>query len=791
MSPLGFEVHGFSESQAGLNALESATDIPFILVISSYAMPKMKGDAILSRAREISPETQRILVADTGFLETMVSAINIAQIHSCLTLPFGDKDLINRVQYCHKQYQDHQKFKNLKRTVQRQNHQLFQIASNFKKQGAADLAQVEKRKKQIRILESKLKAGKGAGTSDKIPPLREILEAKGIEYSAQGFGAAFVTVKTQVKEILETALFSHGLEPLAMTYQDVVFRSGMEKEFPYLVSQIEPAMRMLLHQSQEAGMNLFGIDFKRFLDAHFSISFSPDRAKAFLEIKQANPTIMDLTCIKYYLSWYKITYGIAEDETITSWLASATKTSEPFVVAHGLDPIHPQDGEVRYHFSTDFLHAGKVDEDGSINFRDRGEIPFVKTNTFLAVKIIAEPGKPGIDVTGKEIPVMEPSDQTFEAGPGTTLSEDGKKIYAAIEGQPHLDAMGKVSICPELKIDGDLGFETGDVIFDGNVVVNGTVKQGFKVKGASLTATEIQGAEIDLTGDLNVSLGIVDAELVNVKGSVQAKFIHNSKINAFGDLIVQREIMDSFIQLSGACINTAGTIINSEISANMGIDAGIIGTDTAKPSKLTVGKDEHTLKLVAALDGKIRINLESAAQLNTEINKLEQEDQTLHGAIAQHAHIQDRAQLELRNIEGKMEGLKASGNMSAYQKIKKAVTQLKADAQKAEEDINKGFERQDAIAQEIAQKEKRITQFKALNTGLQDEKKRLLEYTDRKEPKAQVKVAKKIRSGTRVFGPNTSMTLYNPDARCRIVELTRTAEETGGMPLHEIKITNY
>ena len=129
--------------------------------------------------------------------------------------------------------------------------------------------------------------------------------------------------------------------------------------------------------------------------------------------------------------------------------------------------------------------------------------------------------------------------------------------------------------------------------------------------------------------------------------------------------------------------------------------------------------------------------------------------------------------------------------MSAYQKIKKAVGQLKTDAQKAEEDINNGFERQDALAREIGQKEKRISQFKALNTGLEDEKKRLLEYTDRKEPKAQVKVAKKIRSGTRVFGPNTSMTLYNPDARCRIVEITRTAEETGGLPLHEIKITNY
>ena len=62
----------------------------------------------------------------------------------------------------------------------------------------------------------------------------------------------------------------------------------------------------------------------------------------------------------------------------------------------------------------------------------------------------------------------------------------------------------------------------------------------------------------------------MDTDLVNVKGSVQAKFIRNSKINAFGDLIVQREIIDSVVRLSGACINTNGTIINSEIFANYG-----------------------------------------------------------------------------------------------------------------------------------------------------------------------------------------------------------------------------
>ena len=108
--------------------------------------------------------------------------------------------------------------------------------------------------------------------------------------------------------------------------------------------------------------------------------------------------------------------------------------------------------------------------------------------------------------------------------------------------------------------------------------------------------------------------------------------------------------------------------------------------------------------------------------------------------------------------------------MAALQKIKKSFARLERDARHAEEEINRGFERQDAIAREITQKQKRIEELTQTNHRLEDEKKRLLEYTATKEPKAEVRVAKKILSGTRIIGPHTNMTLYRDDIRCRIVE---------------------
>ena len=153
-------------------------------------------------------------------------------------------------------------------------------------------------------------------------------------------------------------------------------------------------------------------------------------------------------------------------------------------------------------------------------------------------------GVPGTSIFGINIPVNVVIDPPFIAGPGAVLSENGLVIIADKSGQPHVDAIGKITVNTEFIVDGDVNYETGNLTFDGNIVVKGTVKQGFTVKGVSLTANEIEGAIIDLTGDLNVSAGISDTTIKTV-GNVQTKFINNSTVLGFGNIIVLKEIIDS------------------------------------------------------------------------------------------------------------------------------------------------------------------------------------------------------------------------------------------------------
>ncbi len=772
----GFTVNSFSTAAEALAELKKSPS--YALVLSSYAMPKMRGDDILKQARQIAPDTQRILIAEASELQTLVNAINVANIHACLTLPLQEQDVLSQVNHCCEQYETIQKQKNLLQLTHRQNKQLFQLAGKLKKKQALYADQIESKNKKIRILESSVRSV----FAPRPVLLKDILNNWNIAFSPKSFSTLFLAMQDEIKKMLQTATFSAAtalpqdnshiegsLPPATTDYQDMA-----DTLMPWVFAIFK---KMELPPRQDR------------LEDFFALSLSDDNTQAFLQIKKSDSRDLTPALVKQFLEKKKVITGIIPDDEIAALLFKAGPANEPVLIAQGRAPRFPKDAQIRYHFPTEFRHAGKVRKDGSIDFSDRGKIPHVDEDTLLAEKIFPEPGIPGIDVHGRMLMVDEPADLDFSPGAGTRVSEEGDKMYATESGQPHLDAMGSLSVCPEFQIQGDLGFETGDVHFKGNVIVQGTVKPGFKITCASLTAKEINGAHIDITGDLNVSLGIVDTKLVRVKGSVQAKFVHNSTISAFGDLVVQKEIIDSDICLSGACVNANGMIINSKISAKLGIAAGTVGKPAIQPSILKVGVDEQVNQLVSAVNAKLDIIDRSIDDLASGIVLLEKEDQDLHAVISQHAYVQDRAELEIKDIETKTVKLTAGGNIPAVTKDAKAIKELGKRAKRAEADINAGFARQDTIAGEIAQKNKQITEYTSLKEELCEQKNTLLAFSNREKPLPKVTVVRKIESRTQIFGAASSIILKQSYAKCHIQEILRNKEGAGGPPYHEIQIT--
>ncbi len=786
----GHQVRCETSSLEALALLKSRESAPFSLVISSFRMPKMDGDQILEKAKLISPLTQRIIITDPSEIETVIGAVNRAEVHGCLSIPFTEENLSLQVDQCLRAHLQKKKRANLIKVTERQNRQMYKLAKTFKKRDDYFTSQIEAKTKQIRVLKSRSRSRAG-GDPDRPLTLGKVVERHGAQASPELFIGEFQALSDFSLTLLNRACGDHGIQLEAMAYDQVKaapapsqFRGPMDQMFSLLFAEaIAQGSKLGKPASDE-------IPGEYQLSDYFEITVSEDRLKAFARLKKSDTDLLTIEAIKESLGEQEICVGIKEDSLIKTWLSMATPEGDPFVIAQGIEPQMPVDASVKYHFESEFRNPGKVLPDGSIDFRDRGNIPFVQTGVLLAEKTAAREGRSGTDITGLEMPVAEAVDVMFNAGAGTRFSDDGLQVYADSDGQPHLDAMGNVSVFSELKIEGDVDFETGNVRFEGNIVVAGVVKEGFSIRGANLTAGQIEGADIELTGDLNVEAGIIDAKLIRVQGNVQAKYVNNSVIRAFGDLIVQKEIIDSKVLLSGECVNQTGNIIASSIVAKRGVQAVHIGTETSSPTRLRVGVDDHVKELVAEVKKRLKKNMDRIGGFKAEILALETEDQELHVKISEFAYVQDRFQVELRKIEKQMVTLKESNDLLELGKLSKKVRKIHKEAQSAEQSLDQAFQRQDILVQDIQDRKRRISTLEENNKALVNEKNGLREFSRKTEGVPQVIIAKRAMPETLIEGPNSVMRINESISRMRVLEVKRESNGEGGISFHEMVLSS-
>lgn len=508
----------------------------------------------------------------------------------------------------------------------------------------------------------------------------------------------------------------------------------------------------------------------RFRDLDFQILVSQNRMRAFLCRKSVIPESLGVSDIKEFLMDNKIAYGLIDDSMLETFLRYDGYLNKKFKVAQGKPPKSGRPGKIKYYFDTEYLKAGALQEDGQIDYKDRGEIPHVAKGTLLAEKIPMIEGEKGIDVYGFPINMEPVRDINLKAGTGVELLEDGQKAFSKADGQPEASSGGKISVISELKISGDVGYETGHIEFDGNVNVGGTIQSGFRVKAVNLIAGEILKAEIELTGDLKVTGGIIDAKL-NLQGGMKAKYLKDATISAYGDIEVQKEIIDSTIEISGMCIVKSGKIISSEISAKKGILANQIGTDLSAPCNLTVGVDSHLDKEVEKIQTRISAFLQQKNELLATEQELAEEDIQLQADIAHYAQVQDRSMVEKRDLEKQM--AEGAGTMDKESRIKaeELIHNLIQKGREADEIINQLFTRQDNLEERKNKIKVRLSEIEESVNGLKIEKQEKLQYSDKEKLIPNVTVTGLICEGTTISGQNCSITLDKSYKRAQIQEV--------------------
>lgn len=800
----GWDVFCHQVSEDALDMLEQSREYLFALFISNFKLPEMEGDDILEKVKSISPVTQRMLIVPADRADILINAVNKAEIHACITFPFKDEDLIAQAGNCFKQFKMTLKRQRLKRVTAHQNKQMLKIAQKLKKKDDTYKELIEGKKEKKLTLASKIGKAERQKIPDMSVPLAGMLKKKEINPSPDAFYNEFLSLCTTIKDLFNKAISHLQPEPVPLNLEDILGRikKTADGTLPKNETVSSDLMEKILNSIFMQSMEITRQDRKdrtepgntgtekvdHFLDPYFEITVSDDRTKAYIKkIKEFDdncpiPSVKDVLAL---LREKQIVYGILDDDGIQIWISSSS-FAEKIVIAQGEKPVYGQDGKIEYHFMTDFTNPGKINEDGTIDFRERGNIPYALKGTLLAEKTPPKEGRAGITVTGAPITVEEAVDPVFLAGSGAELSEDKLSIRAVLDGQPHRDALGMISINPDLIIPGDVDFETGNIDFKGNIIVKGMVKEGFSVKGINLTAKEIEGAFINISGDLNVSAGITDSK-ISAHGHIYAKYVNHSTIMGFQDLVIQKEIIDSDILLSGSCKNPTGHIISSRICAKLGIEARKIGTSASAPCKLKIGIDNHIETLKKQINEAMEDSLKKTGVLKSEIRKLEDQDQALYREISEKAHIQDRAQLEIKELKKTLPDLQKSNDIIKLQEATHEVRKLLDRAKAAEKALNVVFDTQDKLANQIERLKAEMGRAEEQNKAHVLAQQALTSFSKKDLPVAVLTVAGTITTDSHIKGPHTSLMLKENRSKCRIQEITINEN---GMNYHELAISD-
>ena len=516
------------------------------------------------------------------------------------------------------------------------------------------------------------------------------------------------------------------------------------------------------------------------------LEISKDFMAAFLSKTDYFDDSITVSEVKSSLFEKGIVLGLAEDKMIEGFIKSSGFKTKAFRVAKGLAPIQGKDARLEFFFNTDYLKVGGLTEKGTIDFKERGEIPFVEAGTVLAEKIPMIEARRGHNIYGEEMEAVPGKDVVLKFGKGAKVSEDGHKILAAVSGFPKYALSGHIFVHQEYVTEGDVDYETGHIHYDGNVNIKGRIQSGFKVTGNNIQAIEMDGGIINAEGNVKISGGINGGKIY-AKGSVHAKFMYKSEIICMGDVVVGKEILDTDIECSGSCI-VDGKIISSRVSAKMGVKARHIGTEVAGPSVIKIGHDEFTLKELEKNKVKIETLKNQIESHQEKKEKLKEDNFTLQKQITELAHIQDRSQLEQKELNSKISTL--GKDAETIKELQKRIEQLQLNAKKAEESLDVCFEQSDKIEALMADEDREIEAIGKKRADFIEERNNLIKWAKDNPGKPVVICEGMVMSETLIKGKHSEKRLSEMVRHSRIAEVLCTSDQGQSLNVYEIRIGN-
>ncbi len=304
-------------------------------------------------------------------------------------------------------------------------------------------------------------------------------------------------------------------------------------------------------------------------------------------------------------------------------------------IATGVAPVQPVAGKIEILVDVSSRGKPKALSGGKVDHRDIGYIVNVRKNTPILRLTPPVPGSDGISVLGKAIHCNPPQILKLIAGAGTRfLEEDQNVLVADTDGAVAVFPNGKALVLDEKTIPGDIDYNTGNIKFLGNLIVNGTVRSGFSVEaeGNVTIAGNLEDAFVKCGGDLVVSGGAAGSGhgRIECEGTVTMKHCQNFSISTMC-LTVAEDLLHCTVWAEDAV--RAKSVVGGTVSAGKSIDVEAVGTPAEPRTIVDLGGMSVLLKQKYDLLKDLAATTAETGNVKTSMYTLVKEEMDQNGEL--------------------------------------------------------------------------------------------------------------------------------------------------------------
>ena len=430
-------------------------------------------------------------------------------------------------------------------------------------------------------------------------------------------------------------------------------------------------------------------------DEKASVTISKDLISAFITFKQPEGgELLTYDQLVGIVDGCGVVYGV-DHEKLRHLAGNPDKPyNEAMQIASGEAPVDGDHAKFKFKFKIARDKTPKVLPDGSVDHRVLEYAESVHKGDVLAEIDKETSGRPGMSVLGNEIPAKHGKPKPMIQGKNTELSEDGLRLIAAEDGLVQIVG-SKITIIPELFINGDIGPGTGHITFTGDVKIRGNVLTGYNVSAEGNVYIKgcVEAAEVRAGGDIVIEQGVKGftsakgpGGVLHAKGNITSKFFEGAIVTANGviraDTILNSTVASyASVIISGRKGNVTGgatyafdEIICDTTGSNSGIKTQLmIGlTEAQTESYKTIEDDIDTLRENMEREKKI-IELDSSIPLQAKRKYVAEQKMNYYKILVQDK-IDQKAALE--NVMGRKTAGRIKVNKTAYPPVEITIGKL-------------------------------------------------------------------------------------------------------------------